>query len=329
VSTTVLPHQPQARVAPRPGPEPSYLNVAFGVRSWLLTTDHKRIAILYLVSVTVMFFVGGAAATLVRLNLLSGNSEWVDHDTYNKLFTMHGIIMVFFFLVPVIPATLGNFLVPMMIGAKDLAFPRLNLASWYVYVIGAAFTVWAMLSGGVDTGWTFYTPFSTRASTTNVIPTAVGILIAGFSTVFTGLNFIVTIHRMRAPGLTWFRLPLFLWSMYATSVIIMLATPVLAMTLLLVAVERATASLTRTWVATRYCSSTSSGSTPTRRSTSWSCRPWASPARSCRVSHGKISSVITSSPSPASPSRCSASSSGPTTCSSAASRFTPRLSSRC
>jgi cytochrome c oxidase subunit I len=217
---------------------PTYINVNYGLWSWLLTTDHKRIAILYLISITLMFFFGGAAATIMRLNLMTPNSALVDGATYNKLFTMHGVIMVWFFLIPSIPSVLGNFLVPLMIGARDLAFPRLNLLSWYIYIVGALFTLGALLMGGVDTGWTFYTPFSTSASTTNVVPTAVGIFIVGFSSILTGLNFIVSIHRLRAPGLTWFRLPLFLWSSYATSVILILATPVLGATLLLVAAER-------------------------------------------------------------------------------------------
>src|SRR5207244_1177557 len=144
----------------------------------------------------------------------------------NKLFSLHGIIMVFFFLIPSIPAILGNFVVPMMIGAKDLAFPRLNLLSWYIFVLGALFVVWTLLSGGVDTGWTFYTPYSSSSSKTLVVQTALGVFIVGFSSILTGLNFIVTIHRMRAPGLTWFRLPLFIWSIYATSIIILLGTPV-------------------------------------------------------------------------------------------------------
>jgi cytochrome c oxidase subunit 1 len=219
-------------------PRTTYLNVAFGVKSWLLTRDHKRIAILYLVSITLMFFIGGAFATVIRLQLLTPDSSLVDRDTYNKMFTMHGIIMVFFFLIPAIPAVFGNFFLPMMIGAKDLAFPKINLLSWYIYVLGAVFCLWAMIDGGVDTGWTFYTPYSTAASHTNVIPTAVGILIVGFSSILTGLNFVVTIHRMRAPGMTWFRMPLFLWSTYATSLIQLLGTPVLAITLVLVAVER-------------------------------------------------------------------------------------------
>src|SRR5262249_10412280 len=220
----------------------NYLNVAFGVRSWLLTTDHKRIALLYLVSVTLMFFIGGAAATVIRLHLMTPNqgpdAGLVNADTYNRMFTMHGIVMVFFFLVPVVPSVLGNVCLPMMIGAKDLAFPRINLASWYLYMAGAVITLWAMLSGGTDTGWTFYTPFSSRSSHTIVVPVLIGLVVLGFSSILTGLNFIVTVHMMRAPGLTWFRLPLFIGSMYATSVIMLLATPVLAMALLLVAVER-------------------------------------------------------------------------------------------
>ena len=217
---------------------PNYLNVNYGVRSWLLTVDHKRIALLYLGSITVMFILGGLFAGMVRLELLTPQGDVFGADTYNKLFTAHGIIMVFFFLIPSIPAVLGNFLIPMMIGAKDLAFPRINLLSWYIYILGAGVTLWALLTGGVDTGWTFYTPYSTASSSTNVIPTAIGIFINGFSSILTGLNFIVTIHTMRAPGLTWFRLPLFVWAHYATSIIMILGTPVVAITLLLVGLER-------------------------------------------------------------------------------------------
>jgi cytochrome c oxidase subunit 1 len=217
----------------------NYLNVDYGIRSWLLSVDHKRIAILYLISITFMFALGGLFALMIRLELLTPAGDIVQADTYNKLFTMHGIIMVFFFLIPSIPATLGNFLVPMMVGARDLAFPRLNLASWYLFVIGGMFTLWAVFTGGVDTGWTFYTPYSTAASNTHVIPAAVGVFISGFSSILTGLNFIVTTHRMRAPGMTWMRLPLFIWSLYATSVIFILGTPVIAITLALVGVERA------------------------------------------------------------------------------------------
>jgi cytochrome c oxidase subunit 1 len=219
-------------------PPHNYLNDGYGVKSWLLTRDHKRIALLYLAAITVFFFIGGAFAVVIRLELATPAGDMVSDETYNKLFTMHGVMMVFFFLIPSIPATLGNFLIPLMIGAKDLAFPKLNLASWYIYVLGGIFTLYALVTGGVDTGWTFYTPFSTVSSTTNVIPTAFGVFITGFSSILTGLNFIVTIHRMRAPGMTWFRMPLFLWSMYATSMIFVLGTPVLAITMLLVAAER-------------------------------------------------------------------------------------------
>ena len=216
----------------------NYLNASYGVKSWLFTTDHKRIALLYLASITVMFFVGGIAATLMRFHLVQPEGALVQPDTYNKLFTIHGVVMVFFFLVPSIPATLGNFLVPMMIGARDLAFPRINLLSWYIYIVGAGFTLYAIMTGGVDTGWTFYTPFSSNYAHTQVIATALGVFITGFSSILTGLNFIVTIHKMRAPGLTWFRLPLFIWSMYATSVIFILGTPVIAITLFLLGLER-------------------------------------------------------------------------------------------
>jgi cytochrome c oxidase subunit I len=215
-----------------------YLNVSYGVKSWLLTKDHKRIALLFLVSITAFFFLGGAFAVLIRLELLTPQGDLVQAETYNKLFTMHGIIMVFFFLIPSIPAVLGNFLVPMMIGARDLAFPRLNLLSWYVYTVGGLFTLGAVISGGVDTGWTFYTPYSSVYANSHVIATAVGVFITGFSSILTGLNFIVTTHKMRAPGLTWFRLPLFIWSNYATALIMVLGTPVIAITLLLVGLER-------------------------------------------------------------------------------------------
>jgi cytochrome c oxidase subunit I len=220
-------------------PKTHYLNAEYGIKSWLLTTDHKRIAILYLVSITAFFGVGALFAGIIRLELLTPAGDLVSDDGYNKLFTMHGIVMIFLFLIPSIPAVFGNFLVPMMIGARDLAFPKLNLLSWYVYVTGAIFTLVAITTGGVDTGWTFYTPFSTVASNSNVLTAAIGVFIAGFSSILTGLNFIVTIHRMRAPGMTWMRMPLFLWSIYATALINVLGTPVLAITLLLVALERA------------------------------------------------------------------------------------------
>jgi len=219
-------------------PRENYLNANYGIKSWLLTTDHKRIALLYLVSVTLFFVLGGIYAGLIRLELLTPYGHFVSDESYNKLFTMHGLIMIFFFLIPSIPAVLGNFMLPMMIGARDLAFPRINLASWYIYILGGIFTLTAAVTGGVDTGWTFYTPYSSTYSNTHVITMAAGVFITGFSSIFTGLNFIVTTHKMRVPGLTWFRLPLFVWSIYATSLIMVLGTPVLAISLSLIGLER-------------------------------------------------------------------------------------------
>src|SRR4030095_9623914 len=216
-----------------------YLNCSYGVRSWLLTKDHKRIALLFLMSITLFFFLGGAFAVLIRLELLTPQGDLVQAETYNKLFTMHGVIMVWFFLIPSIPTVLGNFLLPMMIGARDVAFPKLNLASWYLFMAGGAFAVFSIVSGGVDTGWTFYTPYSSTYANGHVIAMVTGIFIAGFGSIATGLNFIVTTHKMRAPGMTWSRLPLFVWSLYTTSIILVLATPVLAITLALMALERA------------------------------------------------------------------------------------------
>ncbi|MCU1272068.1 MAG: Cytochrome-c oxidase [Acidobacteriaceae bacterium] len=216
----------------------NYLNAEYGIRSWLLTTDHKRIALLYLLSITFFFFIGGFFALLIRLELLTPAGDLLTADTYNKAFTMHGQIMVFFFLIPSIPAVLGNFLIPMMIGAKDLAFPRINLLSWYIYIVAGILYLHCLVSGGVDTGWTFYTPYSSLFSNTHVVEAGLAIFIVGFSSILTGLNFVVTIHRMRAPGLTWSRLPLFVWSHYATSIIMLLGTPVIAITLVLVVLER-------------------------------------------------------------------------------------------
>ena len=229
-ATTALPH---------PEREPkNYLNAAWTVRSWLLTVDHKRIGLLYLAGISFFFFLGGAAAVVFRLELMTPQADLVEAETYNKLFTLHGIIMIFFFLVPGIPGVLGNFLLPIMIGARDMAFPKLNLMSWYLFMIGGCFTIYVTIAGGVDTGWTFYTPYSSTYSNTYVMATAVGIFITGFSSILTGLNFIVTVHKMRCPGMTWFRLPLFVWANYATALIMVLGTPVLAITILLVALER-------------------------------------------------------------------------------------------
>ncbi|HEX5708843.1 MAG TPA: cytochrome c oxidase subunit I [Pyrinomonadaceae bacterium] len=219
-------------------PHVNYLNANYGIKSWLFTLDHKRIALLYLLSISFFFVLGGAYAVAIRMELLTPAGDLVQSHTYNKLFTHHGILMVFFFLIPSIPAVLGNFLIPLMIGAKDLAFPRLNLLSWYIYMAGGVLTLWALMAGGVDTGWTFYTPYSTKFSNTYVMLAGLGVFVNGFSSILTGLNFIVTIHTMRAPGMTWFRLPLFIWSHYATSLIFVLGTPVIAITVLLVALER-------------------------------------------------------------------------------------------
>ncbi len=227
-----------AQTVTRVMPARHYLNDNYGIRSWLLTKDHKRIAILYLFSITFFFFIGGIFATLIRLHLLTPGGELFQPDTYNKLFTMHGVNMIFFFLIPSVPAVLGNFIIPIMLGARDLAFPKINLLSWYIFMGGATLSLVAMVSGGVDTGWTFYTPLSSGYLHTNVVVMALGILLAGFSSIFTGLNFIVTTHRMRAPGMTWGRLPLMIWSNYAASLIMILGTPVLAITLILLALER-------------------------------------------------------------------------------------------
>ena len=219
-------------------PRVHYLNVRYGWKSWLFTTDHKRIAWLYLAAITFFFSVGGLAATLMRLNLIEPQGSLVEPSTYNRLFTLHGLVMIFFFLAPSIPTVLGNFLIPLMIGAKDVAFPKLNLLSWYIFMAGGTVFLYSVLAGGVDTGWTFYTPLSSTYANSNVMSAAMGVFISGFSSILTGLNFIVTIHTMRAPGLTWFRLPLFLWSLYATSIIFILAMPVIAITMVLLMLER-------------------------------------------------------------------------------------------
>jgi len=219
-------------------PKTNYLNNGYSLKSWLLTKDHKRIAIMYLISVSLMFLAGGLYAATIRLELLTPASDLLQSATYNKVFTQHGILMVFFFLIPAIPAVLGNFLLPLMIGAKDLALPRINLLSLYIYWLGAIIAIYGLLQGGVDTGWTFYAPYSTTFSNTYVVAVGLGIFINGFSSILTGLNFIVTIHTMRAPGMTWFRLPLFVWAQYATSLVMILGTPVIAITVLLVAIER-------------------------------------------------------------------------------------------
>jgi cytochrome c oxidase subunit I len=218
-------------------PPASYLTSENTITSWLLTRDHKRIALLFFASITFFFFVGGIAATLVRLHLATPEGL-LQPDIYNRMFTMHGIVMVWFFLIPSIPTTLGNFIVPLAIGAHDLAFPRINLASWYVFNLSGLLLLYALIMGGVDTGWTFYTPYSTMFANGYVIAATLAVFINGFSSIMTGLNFVVTIHRLRAPGMTWMRLPLFVWGIYSVSIVMLLATPVLAMTVLLVAIER-------------------------------------------------------------------------------------------
>lgn len=216
----------------------NYLNATHGWRSWAFTLDHKRIGVMYLVSILSAFLFGGILALLIRTELLTPTRTIMAAKTYNQMFTLHGAVMIFLFIIPGIPAALGNFILPLMLGAKDVAFPRLNLASYYLWVIGAIFSIVAILTGSVDTGWTFYTPYSTSTDGA-IIAVVAGAFILGFSSIFTGLNFIVTLHKLRPPGMTWFRMPLFLWALYGTALVQVLATPVLGITLLLLIVERA------------------------------------------------------------------------------------------
>lgn len=207
-----------------------------GIASWLFTLDHKRIGLMYLWTTLIFFALGGVFALLVRLELLQPGGLF-GPDTYNKLFTLHGAIMVFLFIIPIIPSALGNFLLPIMIGAKDVAFPRLNLASYYVFMVGSLMILATAFFGGLDTGWTFYTPLSIT-SKTSVTLAGLGVFINGFASILTGLNFIVTVHKLRAPGMTFHKLPLFIWALYATAIIQILATPVISMTVALLAMER-------------------------------------------------------------------------------------------
>ncbi len=216
----------------------NYLTAKRGALSWLTTVDHKRIGVMYLVSTLTAFAVGGFLAMLIRIELLTPGRTIMSAETYNRVFTLHGVIMIFLFIIPAIPAALGNFLVPLMVGAKDVAFPKLNLLSLYLYWAGAIIALSSLAGGGVDTGWTFYTPYSSSVSNTSVVAVTLGAFVMGFSSILTGLNFIVTLHKLRAPGMTWFRMPLFLWSIYATSLVQILATPVLGITLLLLIAER-------------------------------------------------------------------------------------------
>ncbi|MGI6417102.1 MAG: cytochrome c oxidase subunit I [Thermoguttaceae bacterium] len=214
----------------------NYLNCQRGFLSWALTLDHKRIGVMYLVSIMASLGLGGLFAMLIRAELIAPGETIVKEDTYNQFFTLHGAIMIFLFILPGIPAALGNFILPIMLGAKDVAFPRLNLASYYLWLVGAVFFLVALVTGGLDTGWTLYVPYAFQTDT-RVLTAGLGAFILGFSSIFTGINFIATVHTMRPPGMTWMKMPLFLWALYATAIIQVLATPVLGITLLLLAGE--------------------------------------------------------------------------------------------
>lgn len=220
-------------------PTESYLRQGQGIGAWIFSTDHKRIGILYLCSIITFFIVAMGFGLLMRLELIAPGKTIMQAQTYNAMFTLHGVIMIFLFIIPGIPASLGNFILPIQLGAKDVAFPRLNLFSWYLYVLGAVLAVLTLLvgNGPPDTGWTFYAPYSIRTNT-NVTLAVTAAFILGFSSILTGLNFVTTIHRLRAPGMTWFRMPLFPWSLYATGWVQILATPVLGITLLMLILER-------------------------------------------------------------------------------------------
>ncbi len=225
-----------AAPAAQNSPAPDYLHDGSGIASWLLTRDHKRIAIMFYVLIVTFLFLGGIFALVLRTELLTPERTIIDATTYNRMFTMHGVTMVWLFMIPAIPNIFGNFVLPPMLGAKDLAFPRLNLASLYVYAIGAIVVLAGMVAGGADTGWTFYVPYSAETKTA-VAPVVAGIFILGFSSIFTAINFIATVHTLRAEGISWMRMPLFAWGIYATSIIMLLATPVLALVLVLVAID--------------------------------------------------------------------------------------------
>jgi cytochrome c oxidase subunit 1 len=253
MTLTVVPPEPVSPEPPPPPPgaepaviapdptesvERDYLRAKPGIRSWLTTTDHKRIAIMFLVAVTLALILGGTFAMILRTKLLTPGPALMSPMTYNRMFTLHGVVMVFMFMIPAIPAVFGNFCLPMMLGAKDLAFPRINLASFYVYCTGAAITLWGMIHGGADTGWTFYAPYST-VSPTDVAPVAFGVFVLGVSSIMTGLNFIATTHMLRIRGMRWHDMPIFVWAIYATSVIQVIATPVLGLAVTLVALDHA------------------------------------------------------------------------------------------
>jgi cytochrome c oxidase subunit 1 len=222
--------------APGEGPAADYLRADRGIASWLLTTDHKRIGLMFYGLVLIMLALGGAFALILRTELLTPTRSIMGPDMYNRMFTLHGVVMVWLFMIPSIPNVFGNFVLPIMLGAKDLAFPRLNLLSLYVYCAGALVLLAALVWGGADTGWTFYPPYSST-SRSAVFPVVLGVFILGASTIMTSVNFIVTTHTMRARGMTWFRVPLFVWAIYGTSVIMLLATPVLGLTIMLVGID--------------------------------------------------------------------------------------------
>lgn len=221
----------------RHSPGENYLNSPKGIKSWLTTIDHKRIGVMYLWSILFFFFIGGMLALLLRIELLTPKQTIMTAEQYNQVFTLHGAIMVFLFIIPSVPAALGNFVLPLMLGAKDVAFPRLNLFSLYIYWTGALMALASIVFGGIDTGWTFYTPYSTTTGGAVGIMT-LSVFVLGFSSIFTGVNFIATVHKLRAPGMGWFQLPLFVWSMYATALIQVMATPVIGITTLLLFMER-------------------------------------------------------------------------------------------
>ncbi len=210
-----------------------------GIFKWILSTDHKRIALLYLFTIMTFFLVGATIGLLMKLELIAPGKTIVDAKTYNAFFTIHGVIMIFVIVIPGLPAVFGNFFLPILIGAKDVAFPRLNLFSWYVYITGIALVIYSLFAGGgaPDTGWTFYAPYSFRTST-NMLPAVVAVFVIGFASILTGLNFLVTMHRMRAPGMTWLKMPLFPWTLYGTAWVQILATPIVGITMLMIVAER-------------------------------------------------------------------------------------------
>lgn len=222
--------------------EPSYLEYQGkhkGIKAWIFSTDHKRIGLLYLYTILAFFGVGLLLGLLMKLELIAPGQTIIGPDTYNRIFTLHGVIMIFVVVIPGLPAVFGNFIMPIQIGAPDVAFPKLNLLSWWLYVSGIVLVLLSLfLPGGApDTGWTFYAPYSFETGT-NMLPAVLGAFILGFSSILTGLNFVVTMHRMRAPGMTWFKMPLFPWALYGTGWIQLLATPVVGITLLMIVAER-------------------------------------------------------------------------------------------